>query len=57
MQAAQSDGDLHPDVSVADIYLLFATAATDHPPAARARWLTLVLFGLTPRGRAGGAAL
>jgi AcrR family transcriptional regulator len=51
IQAAQSDGDLHPDVSVADIYLLFATAPTEHPPAARTRWLTLVLFGLTPRGR------
>ncbi|MCD9874261.1 TetR/AcrR family transcriptional regulator [Streptomyces guryensis] len=51
IQAAQSDGDLHPDISVADVYLLFTTAPTDRPPAARARWLTLVLFGLTPHGR------
>ncbi|WP_123026777.1 TetR/AcrR family transcriptional regulator [Mycolicibacterium stellerae] len=51
IQAAQSDGDLHSDVSVADIYLLFATAPTDHPPAARARWLALVLSGLSPRDR------
>jgi len=51
IEAAQSDGDLHPDISVADIQLLFATEPTERPPAARARWLTLVLFGLTPRGR------
>lgn len=50
--AAQADGDLHPDVTVEDFYLLLATAPADQPPAARTRWLTLVLPGLTTRGRA-----
>jgi len=51
IQAGQADGDLHPDVTVHDIYLLFSTAPADRPPAARARWLTLVLPGLTTRVR------
>ncbi|MFE4056008.1 TetR/AcrR family transcriptional regulator [Streptomyces sp. NPDC059096] len=45
--AGQAAGDVHPDVTVDDIYLLFSTAPTDQPPAARARWLTLVTAGLT----------
>ncbi|WP_086669234.1 TetR/AcrR family transcriptional regulator [Lentzea kentuckyensis] len=53
IRTAQSDGDLHPDVSVADIYLLFSSVPTDCPPTTRTRWLTLVLFGLNPHGRAG----
>jgi AcrR family transcriptional regulator len=51
IEAAQADGDLYSDVSVADIYLFFLTAPADQPPAARARWLALVLSGLTPHGR------
>ncbi|EFL33623.1 conserved hypothetical protein [Streptomyces viridochromogenes DSM 40736] len=51
IQAGQADGDIHPDVTVNDIYLLFSTAPTDQPPAARARWLTLVVPGLTTRAR------
>lgn len=47
IHAGQADGDIHPDVTVDDIYLLFSTAPTDQPPAARARWLTLVTTGLT----------
>lgn len=47
LHAGQADGDIHPDVTVDDIYLLFSTAPTDQPPAARARWLTLVTTGLT----------
>ncbi|SDO57954.1 hypothetical protein SAMN04487981_111313 [Streptomyces sp. cf386] len=50
-QAGQASGDLHPDVTVQDIYLLYATAPADQPPAARARWLPLVLPGLTTRAR------
>ncbi|MFF7262462.1 hypothetical protein ACFZCL_19575 [Streptomyces sp. NPDC008159] len=47
IRAGQADGDIHQDVTVDDIYLLFSTAPTDQPPAARARWLSLVLTGLT----------
>ncbi|MFE6030677.1 TetR/AcrR family transcriptional regulator [Streptomyces niveus] len=51
IRAGQSDGDVHPDVTVNDIYLLFSTAPTDQPPTARARWLTLVTPGLTTQAR------
>lgn len=47
IREGQTVGDIHPDVTVDDIYLLFSTAPTDQPPAARARWLTLVTTGLT----------
>jgi AcrR family transcriptional regulator len=50
--AGQADGDIHPDVTVEDIYLLFAAAPTDQPADARARWLILVLPGLTTAARA-----
>ncbi|MCX5602368.1 TetR/AcrR family transcriptional regulator [Streptomyces phaeochromogenes] len=50
--AAQTSGDLHPDVTVEDFYLLLSTAPSDRPSEARARWLTLTLPGLTSRGRA-----
>ncbi|WP_431913238.1 TetR/AcrR family transcriptional regulator [Nonomuraea jabiensis] len=48
---AQAAGDVHPDVTVGDIYLLFSTAPTDQPRATRTRWLTLVLPGLTAGAR------
>ncbi|MFE2350092.1 TetR/AcrR family transcriptional regulator [Kitasatospora cineracea] len=51
IRAGQADGDIHPDVTVNDIYLLFSTAPTDQPPAARARWLALVTPGLTTGAR------
>ena len=51
LQAGKSEGDIHPDVTVDDIYLLISTAPTDQPPTARARWLTLVLVGLTTHAR------
>ncbi|MEK8174219.1 hypothetical protein NKH77_50300 [Streptomyces sp. M19] len=47
IHAGQAAGDIHPDVTVDDVYLLFSTAPTDQPPAARARWLALVTTGLT----------
>ncbi|MFE0632694.1 TetR family transcriptional regulator [Streptomyces sp. NPDC058864] len=50
--AAQADGDLHPDVTVDDFFLLLGTAPTDQERAVRARWLTLFLPGFTTRGRA-----
>jgi hypothetical protein len=40
-----------PDVTVNDLYLLFSTAPADQRPAARARWLTLVLPGLPTHAR------
>lgn len=51
IRVGQADGDIHPDVTVNDIYLLFSTAPTGQPAAARARWLTLVMPGLTVNGR------
>lgn len=47
IKAGQKAGDIHHDVTVEDIYLLMSAAPIDQPPAARARWLTLVLPGLT----------
>ena len=47
IQAGQDDGDIHPDVTVEDLYLLFTSAPTDREPTARTRWLALVLRGLT----------
>jgi AcrR family transcriptional regulator len=47
IRTGQTDGHIHPDVTVDDLYLLFNSAPTDREPAARARWLTLVLRGLT----------
>jgi AcrR family transcriptional regulator len=54
IHAAQAAGDLQPDVTVDDVYLLIITAPLDQPPAARARWLTLVLPGLTTYARGTG---
>ncbi|MFC3997536.1 TetR/AcrR family transcriptional regulator [Nocardiopsis sediminis] len=51
IQAGQADGDIHPDVTVSDLYLLFSSIPTDRSPAARARWLALVLPGLTTHPR------
>lgn len=51
IKAGQTAGDIHPDVTVDDIYLLANSAPTDQPPAARSRWLTLVLPGLTTHPR------
>ncbi|MEU6718941.1 TetR family transcriptional regulator [Nonomuraea sp. NPDC046802] len=51
IRAGQADGDINTDVTVNDIYLLFSTAPTDQPPAARTRWLTLVTPGLTTQAR------
>ncbi|MFE2491618.1 TetR/AcrR family transcriptional regulator [Streptomyces mirabilis] len=55
IHAGQVDGDIHSDVTVNDIYLLFSTAPTDQPPVARARWLTLVVPGLTTQARPSGS--
>lgn len=51
IRAGQAARDIHPDVTVDDVYLLFSTAPTDHPAAARTRWLTLVIPGLIANAR------
>ena len=52
IRAGQADGTIQPDVTVEDLYLLFTSAPTEREPAARARWLTLVLRGLTTEHQA-----
>jgi AcrR family transcriptional regulator len=49
IRIAQADGDVHPDVTVADLYLLFTTAPTDRPAEDRARWLELALRAIAIR--------
>lgn len=49
--AGQTIGEIHPDITVADVYLLMSAAPTDQSEAARTRWLTLVLPGLTNSAR------
>jgi AcrR family transcriptional regulator len=51
IQTGQADGDIHPDITVEDVYLLFSTAPTDQPPAIRNRWLSLTTPGLTTHAR------
>lgn len=51
VQAGQADGDINPDVTAADMFLLFSTAPADRPAAIRARWVALVLSGLLTHGR------
>ncbi len=49
LDAARAQGDLRADCTVDDLYLMLYTVPADQPPAARARWLTLLLTGLTAR--------
>jgi AcrR family transcriptional regulator len=51
IEAAKAGGELHQDVSIEDFVLLLTTAPLDASPEVRARWLTLVLPGLTGAGR------
>jgi AcrR family transcriptional regulator len=44
---ARDAGAVRPDATTADIILVIGAAPTDQPAAARARWLTLFLDGLT----------
>ncbi|MFT4281565.1 TetR/AcrR family transcriptional regulator [Microbacterium sp.] len=43
----QQVGDIRPEVTVDDFYLLMATTPTDQPAQVRRRWLALVLPGIT----------
>ncbi|TCB98387.1 TetR/AcrR family transcriptional regulator [Micromonospora zingiberis] len=47
IKTGQTEGDIGPDVTIDDIYLLVSTAPTDQPAATRSRWLALMLPGLT----------
>ncbi|MFF8772191.1 hypothetical protein [Kitasatospora sp. NPDC015120] len=51
VHAGQAEGDIHPDVTVTDFSLLLGNVAADGTPESAARWLTLVLPGLTTQGR------
>ncbi|THV42766.1 TetR/AcrR family transcriptional regulator [Glycomyces buryatensis] len=45
VKAAVDDGDLRPDLTVDDLFLVFNTLPTELPADARRRWLTLMLDG------------
>lgn len=49
IRCAQADDDIHPDVTVADLYLLVTTAPTDRSEEDRARWLELPPPAITNR--------
>lgn len=51
LDVAKADGELHPDITIDDFFMMLATVPLDAPPEARARWLTLVMPGLTTAGR------
>jgi hypothetical protein len=44
---AQAQGGLRADFTFDDLYLMLSTLPADQPPTARARWLALLLTGLT----------
>lgn len=47
LELGKAAGDIRPELSVADIYLLMATAPADQPESVRRRWLELILPGIT----------
>lgn len=51
LDTAKATGELHPDITIDDFFLLLSTAPLDSPAPVRARWRTLVLPGLTTTGR------
>lgn len=51
LDAAKAGGELHPDITIGDFIMLLATAPLEAGAEIRARWLTLVLPGLTTTGR------
>ncbi|HJP74305.1 MAG TPA: helix-turn-helix domain-containing protein [Pseudonocardiaceae bacterium] len=54
IDAAKAGGQLHPDVTIDDFIMLLATVPLDAPAETRARWLALVMPGLTTAGRPPG---
>nr|WP_308289755.1 TetR/AcrR family transcriptional regulator [Streptomyces muensis] len=55
IEAGQADGDIHPDVTVADLHLLCGSIPTGGSMADRARWHTPVMAGPTTRARPASA--
>lgn len=51
IDVAKTGGQLHPDVTIDDFIMLLTTAPLDAPAETRARWLALVMPGLTTAGR------
>ncbi|MFE6931118.1 TetR/AcrR family transcriptional regulator [Streptomyces sp. NPDC057699] len=51
VERAQQDGDMHPDVTIDDVYLLLHAAPVDAVLATRNRWLTLMLAGFDAERR------
>ncbi|WP_405813627.1 TetR/AcrR family transcriptional regulator [Streptomyces sp. NBC_01390] len=49
IRTAQAQGALRADFTPDDLYLMLSTLPADQPPTARARWLALLLTGLTAR--------
>lgn len=49
IRTAQAQGSLRADFTLDDLYLMLSTLPADRPPTARARWLALLLTGLTAR--------
>ncbi|MEV7737873.1 MULTISPECIES: TetR/AcrR family transcriptional regulator [Streptomyces] len=47
IRTAQAQGGLRADFTLDDLYLMLSTLPADQPPTARARWLALLLTGLT----------
>lgn len=47
LERGKADGDLRPDITLDDIYLLMTTAPTTRSTAVRRRWLDLILPGIT----------
>ncbi|MFB9660100.1 helix-turn-helix domain-containing protein [Glycomyces mayteni] len=47
IETAKADGDLEPDITVADFYLMFSALPADQTPEARHRWRTLILRAIT----------
>ncbi|MFE5409352.1 TetR/AcrR family transcriptional regulator [Microbacterium sp. NPDC056569] len=47
LELGKADGDVRPDITLDDIYLLMATAPTAQSAIVRRRWLDLILPGIT----------
>jgi hypothetical protein len=47
IRIGQADGEIHPDLTAGDLYLLLSTAPTDRRASDRARWLELVYRAIT----------
>ncbi|WP_454117067.1 TetR/AcrR family transcriptional regulator [Microbacterium aurum] len=47
LELGKTDGDVRPDITLDDIYLLMATAPTAQSATVRRRWLDLILPGIT----------